>query len=118
MKLRPLPFVALACLLALAACAQKNPHPMDMSQAVQTATSKADHLALAQHYEEAAAAAQAQVKEHQKTMVQYEEKPYLYGKDIYNVEEHCAALINLYQQAADANLKLAAMHRKLAAAAP
>ena len=39
----------------LAACAEKNPHPMDMSQAVQSAASKADHEALAEHYEEAAA---------------------------------------------------------------
>ena len=38
----------------LAACAEMNPHPMDMSQAVQNAKSKADHEALAEHYEEAA----------------------------------------------------------------
>ena len=31
----------------LAACAEMTPHPMDMSQAVQNAESKADHEALA-----------------------------------------------------------------------
>lgn len=34
----------------LAACAEMNPHPMDMAQAVQNAESKADHEALAQHF--------------------------------------------------------------------
>jgi len=31
-----------------------NPHPMDMSKSLQNAETKADHEALAQHYEEAA----------------------------------------------------------------
>lgn len=38
----------------LAACAEMNPHPMDMSQAVQNAESKVDHEALTIHYEEEA----------------------------------------------------------------
>jgi hypothetical protein len=38
----------------LTVCAEMNPHPMDMSQAVQNAETKADHEALAKHYDEAA----------------------------------------------------------------
>jgi len=51
----------------LAACAEMNPHPMDMSQSVQNAESKADHEALAQHYEETAKEMQLKVDEHKKT---------------------------------------------------
>ncbi len=91
---------------------------MDMTQAVQSASTRADHLALAQHYEEAAAAAQTKVAEHKQLLVQYRAKSYLYGKDVYNFEEHCEGLIHLYQQTANANLKMAEMHRKLAQASP
>ncbi len=45
-------FLALGLLLP--ACAEMDTHPMDMSQAVQDAKTKADHEALAQHYEETA----------------------------------------------------------------
>lgn len=111
-----LPLIALSCVLVLDACTSKSPHRMDMTKAVQSATTRADHLALAQHYEEAAAAADASVAEHQQLLVQYREKAYLYGKGIYNFEEHCEALIRTYQQAATFNRKMAEMHRKLAQA--
>ncbi len=115
MKKYSLSFIVLFCTLALNACSARNPHSMDMTKAVQSASTNADHLALAQHYQEAAAEAQAKVAEHQQLLEQYRQKSYMYGKDIYNFEEHCEALMRIYQQAADANLKLAAMHRKLAA---
>lgn len=114
MKSYHVPAFALSCMLALGACASKDPHPMDMSKAVGSAATPADHLALARHYEEAAADAQAKVAEHKQLLLKYKEKGYLYGKNIYNFEEHCDALIRIYQQAADANLKMAEMHKKLA----
>lgn len=116
MKNSLLPVIALSCLFALDACTAKNPHPMDMTTAVGSAATSADHMALARHYEEAAADAQAKVAEHKKLLAQYKEKSYLYGKGIYNFEEHCDALIRIYQQAVDANLKMAEMHKKLAQA--
>lgn len=114
MKSYYVPIVALSFLLAISACATRDPHPMDMSKAVASAESPADHLALARHYEEAAADAQAKVAEHKQLLAKYKEKGYLYGKGIYNFEEHCDALIRIYQQAADANLKMAELHKKLA----
>lgn len=118
MKSIQLPIVLCAVLFSVIACSSKSPMPMDMSTAVKSASSKADHLTLAKHYEEAAAAAQAQVADHQKLLVQYKEKSFLYGKEIYDFEEHCDALIRIYQQAAKANLKMAEMHRQLAQSAP
>ena len=64
----------------LAACAEMNPHPMDMNLAVQNAKTKADHEALAQHYEEAAKDMQLKVEEHKKLLRQYEAKSYQYGR--------------------------------------
>lgn len=64
----------------LVACSEMQPHPMDMTQAVQNAKTQADHEALARHYEEAAAEMQAKVDEHKKLLDQYQAKSYLYGK--------------------------------------
>jgi len=46
----------------LSACSEMNPHPMDMRLAVQNAVSKADHEALAKHYEETAKEMQLKVE--------------------------------------------------------
>ncbi|OAI02018.1 MULTISPECIES: hypothetical protein [Methylomonas] len=97
----------------LTACAEMNPHPMDMSQAVQSASSKADHEALAKHYEEAAKDLQLKVDEHKKLLSQYQAKSYLYGKQADTLVSHCRVLINAYEKAAEANLSMAAMHRQM-----
>lgn len=98
----------------LAACSEMNPHPMDMSQAVQSASSKADHEALAKHYEEAADEMQAKVEEHKKLLGQYESKSYLYGRQAQTFKDHCRAMINAYERAAEANRGMAEGHRALA----
>ncbi len=97
----------------LTACAEMNPHPMDMSQAVQSATTKADHEALAKHYEEAAAEMQLKVDEHKKLLSQYEAKGYLYGRQAQSFRDHCEVLINAYEKAAEANRAMAEMHRQM-----
>ena len=97
----------------LTACAEMNPHPMDMSQAVQSATTKADHEALAKHYEEAAAEMQLKVDEHKKLLSQYEAKSYLYGRQAQSFRDHCEVLINAYEKAAEANRAMAEMHRQM-----
>ena len=61
----------------LTACAEMNPHPMDMSKTVQSATSKADHEELAEHYDEAAKEMQFKVDEHKKLLDQYQSHSYL-----------------------------------------
>jgi len=100
----------------LASCAQPNPHPMDMTSAVQSAKSKIDHEALATHYDEVAKEMQAKVDEHKKLLVQYKANPWLYGKQIEGFESHCARLVSVYQQAVDANLQMAEAHRQMARA--
>jgi len=97
----------------LAACANMNPHPMDMDLAVQNAVSKADHEALAEHYEAAAQDMRNKAEQYKKLLVQYESKSYLYGRQAEDLKANCQRLIDVYDKAADANLKLADMHRRL-----
>ena len=99
---------------AVASCSEMNPHPIAMSQAVQSASSKADHEAIAKQYDEAAAEMQAKADEQKKMLEHYQAKSYLYGRHAQDIEEHCLALIHAYENAAAANRKMAAMHRTLA----
>jgi hypothetical protein len=98
---------------SLAACSEMNQHPMDMSQAVQNAESKADHEALAQHYEETANEMQLKVDEHKKLLGQYEAKSYLYGRQAEDIKAHCRRLIDVYEKAVDENLSMAKLHRQM-----
>lgn len=93
---------------------QQNPHPMDMSAAVQGAKTNADHEALAVHYEQAAKEAEAKVEEHKKLLNDYKQHSYLYGKQGAEFVEHCESLISSYQKAVDANLAMAKRHHQLA----
>ncbi len=98
----------------LSACAEFDPHPMDMNLSVQNAKTKADHEALAQHYEEAAKEMQLKVEEHKKILSEYEREPWLIGKQqATGFGVHCRRLIDVYQKAAEENLEMAKMHRQL-----
>ena len=97
----------------LAACAEMNPHPMDMTQAVQSAETKADHEALAKHYDEEANEMQLKVDEHKKLLSQYESKSYLYGRQAQSFKDHCQWLINAYEKAVVSNREMAEMHRQM-----
>jgi coenzyme F420-reducing hydrogenase alpha subunit len=102
----------------LAGCSQPKPRPVDMGAAVQGPLTKADHEALATRYEQAAQYAEAKVEEQKKLRDQWQEHRYLDPKQAENMQEHYDALIYHYQQIAKSNLKLAEMHREMAASAP
>jgi len=97
----------------VSACAEMNPHPMDMNLAVQNASSKADHEALAKHYEEAAEEMRLKAEEHKKLLSQYQSKSYLYGRQAQDFKAHCERLIDVYEKAAEENLSMAKMHRQM-----
>jgi hypothetical protein len=97
----------------LVACAEMDPHPMNMDLAVQNATTKADHEALAEHYEEAAQEMREKAQEHKKLLRQYEAKSYLYGKQAEDLKAHCLRLIDVYEKAAEENMSMAKMHRQM-----
>jgi endonuclease III len=98
----------------LTACAELDPHSMDMAQAVQNAETKADHEALAKHYDDAADEMQLKVDEHKKLLSQYGSKAYLYGRQAQSFKDHCQWLVAAYEKAVEANRKMAEMHRGMA----
>jgi RecB family exonuclease len=107
-------FLALLASFTLAAaCARMETHPMDMSAAVESAKTHADHEALAKHYDAAAQDMQAKVEEHKKLLVHYGRESYLYPKQTPSMKDHCQMLINLYQKAAEENRMMAESHRQL-----
>lgn len=104
----------LPVLFLFASCAQMNPHPMDMTQAVQSAETRADHESLAKHYEDVAKEMQLKAQEHQKKLKLYEANSYRYGKQAESLQDHCRNLIRIYEQAREENMIMAASHRKMA----
>ena len=107
-------FNAFLTLGLLASCAQPGPHPMDMSAAMQNAKTKADHEALAKHYEQVAREMRQKAEEHQKILKDFLAHPYLYGKlGQYGYQAHCENLIRVYNEAANMNLEMAKTHRMM-----
>ena len=107
-------FVILATLGLLASCANIDHHPMDMTSAVRNAKTKADHNALAKHYEDAAQRMQAKAKAQENQLAEYEAHGSYYGRQTEDLKEHTRALARLYQEAADANTSMAKSHRQMA----
>jgi hypothetical protein len=108
-------FLAILAILGLlASCAHMDPHPMDMTGAIQSAKTKADHTALARHYESAARAMQAKAREHKRSFEEYRRHGYYYGRQTEDLKEHAQALARVYEEAAEANLSMAESHRQMA----
>jgi hypothetical protein len=114
MKIRSL-FAVLFILGLLASCAQINPQPMDMAQAVKNARTSADQKRLAKRYEDAAGEMDVKVREHKKELEEYEYNSNHYGKRAQDLQAHCRGLIRYYEQAAKANREMAEIHSQLAA---
>jgi hypothetical protein len=106
---------ALVAVFGLLVSCTINPHPMDMTQAVQGAKTRSDHDALGKHYEDAAKEMQAKADEHKKLLAQYEARKSLYGKQAQTLISHCQGLVRIYEQAAKENRGMAQSHREMAA---
>ena len=107
--------LATAALLSVLTSCSINPHPMEMTQAVQSAKTGSDHGALAKHYEDAAKEMRAKADEHKKLLAHYQSKKDLYGKHAKDLINHCQGLIRVYEQAAADNFSMAKSHREIAA---
>lgn len=105
-------FVTLA-ILGLVSCAQFDPHPMDMTSAIQNAKTREDHDALASHYEAVAHDMRLRAQEHKKELEYYDMHPY-YGTRTQDLKAHCRKLISSYEQAAETNMSMAKAHRQMA----
>ena len=105
-------FVAVLAVLGLLASCAPNPHPMDMSQAVQNAKTSADHEALARHYEDTAKSLQAMAQQQRNMLEKYSSRTDAVGVDTR--KEYSQILIRRYEEAAEANMNMAVSHRKMA----
>lgn len=115
--MKTITFLALVVVLGLLGSCTINPHPMDMSQAIQSAKSRADHEALAKHYEDTAKEMQAKVEEHKKLLAQYESNKMVYRRFWQGFVTHCQGLVRNYEQAVAENMSMAASHRQMASEA-
>ncbi len=87
----------------------------EIRAAAQTAATRSDHEAVAKHYEDTAAQMQAKVKEQKELLEQYENKSYLYGRQAQDLQSQTSALIRDYEKSVEASVKLATLHRQMAA---
>ncbi len=99
----------------LTSCAHTNPFSIDMPEAIQRATTRCDHEALANHYVDTSRELQAKIKEHKKMLESYGSVAFHYGKEGLALQSHSKNLINLYEQAVKANMDMANSHRAMAA---
>ena len=106
-------FSILAILSALASCAHMDPHPVDMTSAIRNAKTRADHLALARHYEAVAKGMRLKARESEKKLEEYEMHPY-YGTRALDLKAHCRASMSNYKHAAEVNMSMAKSHRQMA----
>ena len=86
----------------------------EIRAAVQKATTRSDHEAVAKYYENAAMQMQAKVKEEKELLEQYKNKSYLYGRQAQDLQSHTAALIRRHEQTVVADMREAALHRQMA----
>lgn len=86
----------------------------EIRAAVQNATTRSDHEAIAKHYEAAATQMKAKVKEQKELLEQYQNKSYLYGRQAQDLQSHTEALVRDYEHTARADMQEAASHRQMA----
>lgn len=98
----------------LVSCAHTDPHSMDMSSAIRNAKTRADHNALAKHYEDTAKRMQAKAQAQKNMMEEYTQHGYYYGRQTEDLQEHTKALVRVYEEAAEANRNMAKFHHRLA----
>jgi len=86
-----------------------------MPERIAGATTRADHEALADAYEQEAKALDAKAAEHEALAKAYAELGYL--RDKPGLIAHCASLVDRYRAAAQETRELARAHQELAARA-
>ena len=109
-----LPGVAVGLVvLGLNGCANV---PIDVSTQVKTASTRAEHVELASHFEREAAAAEAGAARHLTMAEGYRKGVSLYPRTVIPVlAEHCESIARMQRQLAREYSDLAIAHREIAA---
>lgn len=104
----------LASLSAPATAVDNSADTPEILAAIQNATTRSDHEAIATHYEDAASQMQAKVSEQKELLEQYQNKSYLYGRRAQDLQSHTEALIRNCERTIAADMQAAALHRQMA----
>ncbi|WON73673.1 hypothetical protein [Nitrosospira sp. Is2] len=107
-------FAILGALALVASCAHVDPRPADMTRAEKSAKTRADHIALANQYDEAAKALQAKAEAEKRELEEYINHAPYYGRQTEDLKEHSDALVRMYEEAAEKNRRMADAHRRMA----
>lgn len=107
--------LTLTTLILLTSCAYQPYQAMEMSVAIHNAKTKADHEALAKHYEQMAHEMNPLVEEHKKRLTEYQVFYPTVDEQYSQYVDHCTRLIKIYSQAEQENLELAKLHHQMAA---
>ena len=89
--------------------------PPSIAGKVEAAKTRADHEQIASFYEQEAKAAQMKSDEHRQLAAQYKKPGY--GNVAPTLIQHCNYIAAKYQEAAAESLKMARLHRDMAAKA-
>ncbi len=111
-------FALLVSASPMASAAADPTDTPEIRAAIQSAVTRGDHEAVARYYEDAAIELQAKLKEKKELLEHYEDKSYLYGRQAQDLQSHTQALVRKYDQTAKANMREAALYRKLAVQLP
>jgi hypothetical protein len=85
-----------------------------MDKAEAQATTKFDHIGLAEMYEKEANEMTAKAKAQKELLEEYQRHSEYYGRDGQDFQSHHEALLREYTKAAERNTEMAASHRKMA----
>ena len=102
---------------ALIGCAVTQPnavHGTPMEEMIQSAKTRADHEAIAKHYDDEAKASQAKAEKHRKMSAAYRIMGTGKGTGTAGFVAHCDKLVTKYEELAKDNLELAKLHRQVA----
>lgn len=107
--------VALTVILASGCVDQQvKQHAQAAEFLTPAAKSRADHEAVAAHYDQAAVEASKEAELMKKHLAIYESETWLYGKQKDSFVSHCKTLIERYQDIAKENQAMARLHHGIA----
>jgi hypothetical protein len=108
--------VGMVLVVGLSGCATEQPHRAMAEELIQSAVTKEDHEAIADHYDQEAKSAMEKADRMRRHLAAYEAEPYRgIPRQKNQFTQHCNALIGKYEAIARENEKLADLHRQMAA---
>jgi hypothetical protein len=101
-------------LLSLLAVLSSPSFSFDVDSAVQNAATAHDHEVVAKYYQEVAKEMHAKQLKQKQLLDEYQNHSYLYGRQAQDLQAHTEALARKYEKEAQASMKEAELHHRIA----